>query len=65
MKPLGKFDSSLQMFVQQPLEVNLQRLRFMRWLAERGKLEHGVAGPPSGPLLEFAPAAGAGSAAAF
>ena len=38
------FDSDLQMFVEQPREVDLTRLRFLRWLAERGRLEHGPFG---------------------
>ncbi len=52
MKSLGKFDSSLQMFVQQPHEINLQQLQFMRWLGEHGRLEHAIAGPSSGPLVD-------------
>lgn len=47
---MGPYDSTLQMFVQTPQPVDVGRLSFLRWLAERGKLEHGVAGPPSGPL---------------
>jgi hypothetical protein len=50
MKPLGQFDGSLQMFVQAADGVDMRRLSFLRWLAEEGKLEHAVAGPPSGPL---------------
>ena len=45
------YDGSLQMFVVTPREVDVQRLRFLRWLAERGQLEHAVAGPSSGPLM--------------
>lgn len=50
MKRLA-YDSALQMFVQEPRAVNLDRLAFLRWLGERGKLEHEIAGPPSGPLV--------------
>ena len=50
MKPLGPFDGSLQMFVQAADGIDMRRLSFLRWLAEEGKLEHAVAGPPSGPL---------------
>jgi hypothetical protein len=50
MKPLGQFDGSLQMFVQAADGIDMRRLSFLRWLAEEGKLEHAVAGPPSGPL---------------
>ena len=47
---IGKhtYDASLQMFVQQPCTVDLQRLRFLRWLAERGLLEHRPVGPIDG-----------------
>jgi hypothetical protein len=53
-EPDKKFDGNIQMMVEQPSEVNMARLRFMRWLAEQGALEHSVAGPSSG---EFADAA--------
>jgi hypothetical protein len=47
---IGKhiYDASLQMFIQQPCTVDLQRLRFLRWLAERGLLEHRPVGPIDG-----------------
>ncbi len=44
----GRYDAELQMFCPQISEPDLKRLRFLRWLAEQGKLEHAVAGPPSG-----------------
>jgi hypothetical protein len=53
MKALGRYDGSVQMFVEEPREVDVSRLRFMRWLVEQGKLEHTPAGPPWG---EFATA---------
>ena len=34
MAAMGPYDSSLQMFVQTPREINMTRLGFMRWLAE-------------------------------
>lgn len=43
-----EYDGDLQMFRAQPLEANLETLRFLRWLAEHGHLEHAVAGSPSG-----------------
>lgn len=46
-----RYDSSLQMFVQAPRELDMTRVAFMRWLAEQGRLEHRVAGPSSGPLV--------------
>ncbi|MCC7367620.1 MAG: hypothetical protein IT306_04320 [Chloroflexi bacterium] len=50
MAAMGPYDSSLQMFVQTPREIDMTRLAFMRWLAEAGRLEHRIAGPSSGPL---------------
>jgi hypothetical protein len=47
---IGKhtYDASLQMFVQQPRGINVGWLRFLRWLAERGLLEHRLVGPRDG-----------------
>lgn len=42
------YDTSLQMFVQTKKDLDPTRLRFLRWLAEHGRLEHPVVGPPSG-----------------
>ena len=39
------YDGDLQMFRAQPRDLNMQTLRFLRWLAEHGQLEHGVVGP--------------------
>jgi hypothetical protein len=36
------------MFVDRGREPDGARLRFFRWLAERGRLEHSPAGPPAG-----------------
>ena len=47
----GQYDGSLQMFVDEPRDVDLARLRFLRWLVETGRLGHGTAGPATG---EFA-----------
>ena len=52
MAAMGKYDGSLQMFVQTPCEIDMTRLSFMRWLAEAGRLEPHVAGPSSGPLAD-------------
>jgi hypothetical protein len=52
MKDLARYDGALQMFCEQPKDVNLAHLRFLRWLLERGQLEHAPAGPSSGPLAE-------------
>lgn len=50
MAAMGRYDSTLQMFVQEPRDLDLRRLSFLRWLGERGRLEHDIAGPSSGPL---------------
>ncbi len=50
MKQPGTYDTVLQMFREQPREADLPRLQFLRWLGERGLLEHPVAGTPSGDL---------------
>ncbi|MBA2448129.1 MAG: hypothetical protein H0V51_08895 [Chloroflexi bacterium] len=48
MQALGPYDGRLQMFIQELPEPDARRLRFLRWLAERGHLEHAIAGPPDG-----------------
>lgn len=45
-----RFDTEMQMFVEQPKEPDIARLRFLRWLGENGRLEHETAGEPSGDL---------------
>jgi hypothetical protein len=42
------YDGEVQMFVQRPREIDLAHLRFLRWLAVRGSLEHEPAGRPYG-----------------
>ena len=54
MKAVGRYDSALQMFVEEPREVDLRRLTFMRWLIENNRLEHPVSGPASGELVVVA-----------
>lgn len=56
MAAMGPYDSTLQMFVQTPPQIDMSRLAFMRWLAVAGKLEHAAAGPSSGPLAAEEPA---------
>lgn len=50
MKNQSAYDSELSMFREAPRPVDVAHLRFLRWLAERGRLEHPAAGPPSGEL---------------
>jgi hypothetical protein len=43
-----RYDADLEMFVEPSCEPDMAHLRFMRWLAERGHLEHRTAGASSG-----------------
>ena len=51
MQVLGRYDGNLQMFVEDNHAVDMQRLCFLRWLGEQGRLEHLVAGPSSGSFV--------------
>ena len=51
MKAVGRYDSALQMFVEEPREPDVNRLTFMRWLIENNRLEHEAVGPASGELV--------------
>ena len=58
MAAKGRFDSALQMFVDEPREPDLNALRWLRWLVQYGHLgDETVVGPPSG---EYAGAASSG-----
>jgi hypothetical protein len=50
MAAIGRYDSDLQMFVEESRDAQRAHLRFLRWLVERGDLEHPAFGPPSGAL---------------
>ena len=50
MKSTVRYDGDLQMFCEEPREINVAHLRFLRWLVEQGRLEYPPAGPPSGEL---------------
>jgi hypothetical protein len=52
MDSARRFDSELQMFCEAVREPSLVELRFLRWLAERGRLEHPVVGEPAGVYAE-------------
>ena len=52
----SRYDPELQMFTDRPREPDQARLRFLRWLAERGLLEHEAAGTPAGDYAVRAPA---------
>jgi hypothetical protein len=51
MKAVGQYDGNLQMFVEEPRDIDLRRLTFLRWLAEHDRLEHPVGGPSTGDLV--------------
>ncbi|HEY7061375.1 MAG TPA: hypothetical protein VII06_07855 [Chloroflexota bacterium] len=59
MQNAKSFDGELKMFRDADRPVNLACLQFLRWLAEQGRLEHGVAGPSTGEfaVAMFEPAA--------
>lgn len=42
------YDAVLHMHRESQKVVRLQHAKFLRWLAEQGRLEHYPAGPPSG-----------------
>jgi len=44
----SNYDGEVQMFVQRPREIDLAHLRFLRWLAVRGSLEHEPLGRSDG-----------------
>jgi hypothetical protein len=46
------YDGELQMFREPSREPDLGVLRFLRWLAERGELEHALSGASSGELAQ-------------
>jgi hypothetical protein len=51
MKVLGRYDTELQMFTEPTRDPRRAHLGFLRWLAERGRLEHETAGAPGGDLV--------------
>ena len=51
MQVPNRYDNTLQMCVEDVREPDMRHLRFLRWLAERGALEHEIAGPSNGALL--------------
>ena len=51
MQVLNRYDTTLQMCVEDVREPDMRHLHCLRWLAERGALEHEIAGPSSGALI--------------
>ncbi len=56
MKVLAGYDGALQMLIEAPRDVGVRRLRFLRWLVERGELEDDGAGPLRGRHIAAVPA---------
>jgi hypothetical protein len=48
MQGTRRYDGTLQMFSEPAREVDLAKLRFLRWLIEQDKLEHAAFGDPTG-----------------
>lgn len=48
MPAIGQYDTALHQFREPQKLVRLNHALFLRWLAEKHRLEHEVAGPPSG-----------------
>jgi hypothetical protein len=51
MKAVGRYDGDLQMFVEETKNLDMNRLWYLRFLAERGDLEHPIAGPCTGEIV--------------
>jgi hypothetical protein len=54
MQAVGRYDATLQMFVEEPRDPDPARLGFLRWLVEAGRLEHRTAGPATGEFAKLA-----------
>lgn len=50
MKEVGQYDSALNMFVEKPRPLKLNRLIFERYMAQSGRGEHHPVGVPAGEL---------------
>ena len=48
----AQYDGDLQMFRVAAHEPSREALRFLRWMAEQGRLEHEVSGPSSGEYVD-------------
>ena len=48
MSATGQYDPDVHMYREAKREPDVAVLRFLRWLAERGRLEHDVVGVPAG-----------------
>jgi hypothetical protein len=52
MERIDRYDAELKMFREPTREPQLAMLRFLRWMAEQGQLEHQVFGRSSGECAE-------------
>ena len=52
MPAVGRYCTETKMFVLPPAALDRRHVGFLRFLAERGKLEHRPEGAPSGPLTD-------------
>lgn len=52
MEGIGRYDSSMQMFVEETRSPDLRRLRFLRWLVEHDRYDRPAMGPASGELVD-------------
>lgn len=48
----AQYDGDLQMFRVKAHEPSKEALKFLRWMAEQGRLEHEISGPSSGEYAE-------------
>jgi len=55
MHQMKQYDGNLQMFCEPVHEVDLARLRFMRWLIEQNRFEHPPVGEPAGEYADRPP----------
>lgn len=55
MKGGGLYDKDLQMYCEDPKSPDLEKMKFLRWMTEQGRLEHKAYASPEG---QFARAAG-------
>lgn len=51
-KASARYDVELQMFCDTTREPDRGALRFLRWMAEQGRLEHETSGPATGEYAE-------------
>ena len=51
-KASARYDGELQMFCDNAREPDRAALRFLRWMAEQGRLEHEASGPATGEYAE-------------